>query len=313
MNPNPFEPIEQAAVVGFSASPHPSGIGALITLPGTGNPFKLTREARDITGDEDCDGKAVEMVLRAGSLGKYTIFFDPVIGLQAPYIYRYYVEVADGQYALMASTEVVPRPIMSWSPDGEHFDDLDATDAVVHFFGERLAQLYRRTKLKLKDKREKHLIRFPVSREYRLVDNYEPYIIIEQRDGQESAFDLGGTTYQMTHNLDLTVVGLDQGEVKEVMNHVRLLQRQLDVYLNGVNAMETRITGVEYSLDSQAEPELFVANCRISFTQFVAQYIDESCWEPEMTGIDFDPVDETAIINPAPWDRYFLDEKGRHR
>lgn len=297
---------------------HSSGVGVLL-LPPVNTHYRFWRDPgpfedvfqTDERGNVVLDETRQPVLLRSDALPVLTgysvrerKFLDWEVSVDEPV--HYWLEVAmteNGPWTTVQEWRPVLEPQMYYSAmeDGENYDVSNPRDALVVFFGTRLAQLARAGKLYVRNKARRR--KYNVTTAYSFDDADMPVLAIGMGYGGGQIGDLGWTVTEETLRLDLVGMAADKGERDSLTLALRGLIAEVNLFLGDLGCVETSF-GQMSEEEQHSEPMLYLVKQSIATTVYTHIGIDAGSWELApvggWTGIDLGDDLEGGLIYSAP-------------
>jgi hypothetical protein len=300
--------------------PHPSGCGAYIQPPR----FTYYRFWRDPCPTEDVfavDAKGniilspdtrqptyistAQIPVLQGYTDQARRYLDWEVPVGVPFTYRLELSVLeDGPWVQVQDWVLDLQPTMSYSAieDGENYDVSNPRDALVVFYGTRLAQLARAGKLYTRNKAYRK--KYNTTTAYSFDDADMPVLSIGLGYGSGHGGDLGWNLTEENIRLDIVGMAADKLERDSLTAALRGLVAEVDLFLGDLGCVETSY-GQLRETEQHSEPMLYLIEQSITTTLYTHIHIDSGAWElipiGGWAGIHVDGENEVgAIFSPNP-------------
>ena len=265
------------------ASPHPSGVGVILTPP-VGVRFRLWRDPAPLEKEFDPEsGQLVgshEVPVLRGLCSKPGQYFDWDAPLDTPLTYWLEVRVApalDYQEVWRDTITLKPQVRYSALEDGGLQDSLSIRDALVVYYSTRLAQLVREGSLYARN--PGHAYRFPVVTSFDQTEPNLPQMSAGSEQVEVASGSLGWEMSEQTLSVQFVAASSDERERDSLGQALWGLMRELDWYLSDLGCLETQMTDYVSGINQTIVPILYQLAFKISLSLFVYGSQDDPGWQ----------------------------------
>lgn len=249
---------------------HPSGAGFWLQID-AGEEFKLTREISHEWGESE---------VMNGQLEKQQVYFDYGFSTREPTVYRYYNKI-NNEWVLQQEITAKGNPIMWWNPANEPSNHAaqDPRDALVAFYGVRLAQLTRQGVVRVENPNHKSV--FPVHIAYGFDPAVLPSVALRYGNGAGYMADIGRYTMEEVLAVEVSVFAHTQEELDSLTRAMRGMMGELSVYMVAMDCHNIQYGGFqqgimgETSKEGTLQSQIYTATMTISCTAYTAMGIDD--------------------------------------